>query len=100
MGGGPDVPLFSQLLGVLLAESLQMNLPGEQSVSVNNNKSPTLLLQCRITFTDVGSQNIPPVNLPHANTFPIACLLRSLANESWYQESSRNLTLKCNLTTG
>ena len=40
MGGGPDVPLFSQLLGILLAESLQMNLPGEQSVSINNNKSP------------------------------------------------------------
>ena len=32
VGGGPDGPLFSQLLGLLLAESLQMNLPGGQSV--------------------------------------------------------------------
>ena len=86
MVGCPDVPLFSQLRGVLVAESLHVNFPCAQSIS--NNKSPALLLQHRITLTGVGSENIPPVNLLRVTIFPIVCLLRALTYESWYQESS------------
>lgn len=58
--GCPDIPLSSQLLGVLVAESLHVNFPCGQSMSTN--KSPALLLQHRITLTGIGSENIPPVN--------------------------------------